>query len=216
MKKTVIVVGAGKGLGNSIARKFGKNDFRVVLMARSKDKMEEYARDMVRDGIEAYPVYADASQPETLTKAVTFVKDKFGMPDVLVYNVGVTSYDAEAGLIDSELLMKRYQVDVASAYHCVKLLDSEEFAAKNGAILMTGGGLALHPEAIFTPLSMDKAALRAMAYLLHDDMKQRGIFVGTVTVCGGIKPDTHFAPDLIAEEYWNLYCKRDKCEIMYQ
>lgn len=216
MKKTVIVVGAGKGLGNSIARKFGTNDFRVVLMARSKEKLREYAKDMIKKGIEAHTVYADASQPETLTKAITFVKDKFGMPDVLVYNVGVTSSDAEAGPIDSEILMRRYQVDVASAYHCAKLLDSEEFAAKHGAILMTGGGLALHPDAVFTPLSMDKAALRAMAYLLHDDMKQRGIFAGIVTVCGGIKPGTHFAPDLIAEEYWNLYCNRDECEVMYQ
>jgi short-subunit dehydrogenase len=31
MKKTIIIVGAGKGLGNAVAKKFGNNEFRVVL-----------------------------------------------------------------------------------------------------------------------------------------------------------------------------------------
>lgn len=33
MKKTLVVVGAGKGLGNAIAKRFAKEDFRVVLLA---------------------------------------------------------------------------------------------------------------------------------------------------------------------------------------
>ena len=32
MKKTIVVVGAGKGLGNGVAEKFGVGGFRVVLM----------------------------------------------------------------------------------------------------------------------------------------------------------------------------------------
>ena len=32
MKKTIVVMGAGKGLGNGVAEKFGNNDFRVILM----------------------------------------------------------------------------------------------------------------------------------------------------------------------------------------
>ena len=35
MKKTIFVLGAGNGCGNRVAEKFGKNDFRVVLMARN-------------------------------------------------------------------------------------------------------------------------------------------------------------------------------------
>ena len=39
MKKTIVVVGAGRGLGNGVAEKFGGNDFRVVLMARSEEHL---------------------------------------------------------------------------------------------------------------------------------------------------------------------------------
>lgn len=37
MKKTMVVLGAGNGCGNRVAEKFGTNDFRVILMSRSKE-----------------------------------------------------------------------------------------------------------------------------------------------------------------------------------
>ena len=38
MKKTIVVVGAGRGLGNGVAEKFGSNDFRVILIAKSGER----------------------------------------------------------------------------------------------------------------------------------------------------------------------------------
>lgn len=38
-KKTIVVVGAGAGLGNHIAEEFGRNGFRVILMARREEKL---------------------------------------------------------------------------------------------------------------------------------------------------------------------------------
>jgi NAD(P)-dependent dehydrogenase (short-subunit alcohol dehydrogenase family) len=73
------------------------------------------------------------------------------------------------------------------------------FRKKNGVIIFTGGGLALYPHPLFTPLSIDKAALRALAFLLNKELAPQGIFVGTVTIAGAIEPDTHFAPELIAQ-----------------
>ena len=34
--KTAVIVGAGKGMGNNIAEKFAQNDFKIVLISRSK------------------------------------------------------------------------------------------------------------------------------------------------------------------------------------
>ena len=50
---------------------------------------------------------------------------------------------------------------------------------------MTGGGVALHPEYTFLPLSMDKAALRAMVYAMSPVLQEKGIYIGLVTICGG-------------------------------
>jgi NAD(P)-dependent dehydrogenase (short-subunit alcohol dehydrogenase family) len=215
MKKTIIIVGAGKGLGNAIARKFGKHDFRVILIARSEAALKEYEEEFTKEGIEVFTHAADVAKPETLTTAFNNVKAKFGIPDVLVYNVGITGLDVP-GTVNSEKLMQHYQIDVASAYHSVQQVVSEEFGKKNGVIILTGGGLALNPYACYTPLSLDKAALRAMAFLLHDELKPQGIFLGTVTIAGAITPNTPFAPELIAEKYWDMYNDRQEKEVLFQ
>lgn len=215
MKKTIVVVGAGKGLGNHVAEKFGRNDFRVILMARGRASLEAYQKEFEDKGIETCIYTADAADPASLTAAFASIKTRFGVPDVLFYNVGITSPDSDR-TVDSTLLMKRYQIDVASAYHCIQQVLSEEFSEKEGTVLLTGGGLSLNPEAAYTPLSMDKAALRAMAQILHKELKEQGVFVGTVMVCGAIRPDTHFAPELIADCFWTLYKERNEFEIIYR
>ena len=111
--------------------------------------------------------------------------------------------------------MNRYRVDVVGAYNTVRLLDTEDFAKKNGAILVTGGGLALQPYAEYLPLSMDKAALRAMVQALSPVLQAKGIYIGTVQVTGVIGSNEHFAPKSIAEEFWKLYTERKHTEVIY-
>ncbi len=213
-KKTIVVVGAGQGLGNHVAKRFGNEGFRVVLMARNGQSLETYREEFTGKGIETHVFVVDAERPETLTGALAQAKQQFGTPDIFVYNVGITTPDTP-GKMDGAELMRHYQVDVASAYHCVQQVADEEFGKKNGVILLTGGGLALCPSAAYLPLSLDKAALRAMTYALHEELKPKGIFVGTVTVCGLIGGDEFFAPSRIAETYWKMYCERKECETVY-
>ncbi len=214
MKKTAVIVGVGPGLGKHIALKFGAMDFRVVLLARKEAALKEYQKDLIMQGIETHYYQADAADDVSLKNAFDKIVERFGMIDALIYNVGVTTLD-EKTHIDTDTLMERYRVDVAGAYTCIRLLDTEEFAGKNGAILITGGKLATQPHFAFLPLSMDKAALRAMVYAMHPVLKEKGIFLGMVTVMGGIAPGSHFAPEKIAEKYWELYTDRSKIEVQY-
>ncbi len=216
MKKTIVVVGAGKGCGNRVAEKFGQNDFRVVLMARNAEHLAQYEQEFEEKGIEVYTKVADAAKLATITKAFDEVKAELGVPDVLFYNVGVTVPDANlTETKDAELLMRRYQVDVASAYHAIQQVLGEEFSRKNGTILVTGGGFGLYPMDEFLPLSMDKAALRAMCIALHNKLKEQNVYVGTLTVTDSIVPGGKCDPALLAEDFWKMYIERGECELMH-
>ena len=114
-----------------------------------------------------------------------------------------------------QTLVDRYVVDVAGAYNCIKLIDTEEFAQKKGAILVTGGGLAMYPYAGYLPLSMDKAALRAMVQALVPVLREKGIYMGTVQVTQTIGSNEQYAPKTIAEEFWKLYTGQETNEIVY-
>ena len=50
-KKTIVVVGAGQGLGNHVAKRFGKEGFRVVLMARNRESLKRYQQEFTENGI---------------------------------------------------------------------------------------------------------------------------------------------------------------------
>ena len=213
MKKTIVIVGAGKGLGNAVGRQFGRNGYRVALLARSEESLRAYETEFGAEGIEVYTHVADAAEGDSLRAALDWVQQEFGAPDVVLYNVGITIPDTAD--MTGEELVRHFRADVAGAYDCARLVATEEFAVKGGAILFTGGGLALYPVHFFTPLSLDKAALRALAYTLHEQMKPRGIYVGTVTVCGSIGGDAYFAPERIAEAYWQLCAERNECEHIY-
>ena len=213
MKKTIVIVGAGKGLGNAVGWQFGKNEYRVVLLARREAALQEYEAEFGAEGLEVYTHVADAAEGDSLRAAMDWVQQEFGAPDVVVYNVGITTPDSPE--MSGDELVRHFRADVAGAYDCARLVATDEFAAKGGAIIFTGGGLALYPVHFFTPLSIDKAALRALAYTLHEQLKPRGIFVGTVTVSGTIGGDSFFAPERIAEAYWQLYTERRECEVVY-
>lgn len=213
MKKTIVIVGAGKGLGNAVGRQFGKNGFRVVLLARREEALRGYEAEFGAEGMEVHTHVADAAEGDSLRAALDWVQQEFGAPDVLVYNVGITAPDPAD--LTGEDLVRHFRADVAGAYDCARLVATDEMATKKGAILFTGGGLALYPVSFFTPLSIDKAALRALAYTLHEQLAPRGIFVGTVTVSGMIGGDAFFAPERIAEAYWQLYAERRACEVVY-
>lgn len=217
MKKTIFIVGAGKGLGSAIGRKFGANDFRVVLMARNAESLKAFEQQFQAEGIEVYTKVADAADDNAMAKALSEAVAEYGTPDVFAYNVGVTIPDSmQVGGITTSVLRDRYQVDVVGAYHCIQQIATEEFAKKNGSILVTGGGLAMYPSAEYLPLSMDKAALRAMVQALHPVMQEKGIFLGLLTVCNVIMEGSTCAPDILADKYWQQYTERKDWEIVCQ
>ncbi len=213
MMKKIFVVGAGRGLGNGVAEKFAQENFQVVLISRSEKNLAEYKRTFAEKNIAVETQAADVSDFENFAATFKNLTEKFGTPDVLFYNVGITAPADEN--INAKNLVDHYIADVAGAFNCVRLLDTKEFAEKHGAILITGGGFALQPYAGYLPLSMDKAALRAMVQALTPVLKAKGIYIGTVQITNVIGSNEKFAPKNIAEEFYKLYDKRETNEIIY-
>ncbi len=214
-KKTIVVVGAGKGMGNHIAEEFGKNDFRIVLISRNQASLDGYAKEFADKGMETYGIATDASDTKSLTSAFSQVRERFGAVDVLVYNTCILEGGKPTELTSAEL-MRHYQVDVASALHCALQVIPGMREKKSGTILFTGGGFALYPMPEYTCVSINKAALRALAVTLNAELSDDGIFTGVVTIMGNVAPGTHYDPADIAKDYWKLYTERKDVEIIFK
>lgn len=214
MEKMIFVIGAGSGLGNGVAEKFARQGFKLVLMARNEERLAGYAAYFADKGYDVETKMVDVTDFSAFAQTFQTAVQEYGTPNVVFYNVGITAPDDKSKL-DAQTLVDHYIADVAGAYNVIKLAVTEDFAAKKGAILVTGGGLALQPYIDYLPLSMDKAALRAMVQALAPSLKERGIYIGTVQVTGRIGSNEHFSPKTIAEKFWELYERQETHEIVY-
>lgn len=216
VKKTAVIIGAGAGMGNHIAERFAKENFAVVLVARRQNLLDEYVAEFAAKGYEAYAKVADASDTLSLTKIFAEIHDQFGVVDVLVYNAALMSAGKFTSL-SSQDLMKHFQIDVASALHCVNLTLPKQLEQKNGTLLFTGGLFGVHPNENYqyACLSMNKAALRSMTIMLNNELKNTGIYAGIVQIMGVVGSNEHFAPKNIAEAYWKLHSEKNSFEYIY-
>ncbi|HEX4376961.1 MAG TPA: SDR family oxidoreductase [Steroidobacteraceae bacterium] len=86
-KPVVIVTGASAGIGDSIARRFASGGYRIVAVARRKERLEQLAKALSKTtAVEV--VECDVTSVEAPRKAVEAAMKAFGRLDCLVNNAG--------------------------------------------------------------------------------------------------------------------------------
>ena len=134
---------------------------------------------------------------------------------MLLYNAAALRKTPPSGL-DPETMVEDFRVNVAGALVAVQKVLPSMQEQKKGTILLTGGGLSLNPYYEYASLSVGKAGIRNLTFSLAQELQPHGIKVGTVTIAGFVKKDTHFDPDKIAEEFWKIHASKQGVEIVYQ
>jgi len=200
------VVGVGPGLGLAVARRFGRDGYRVALVGRRADALEGYRESLQAVDVDAEGFVADAGDPATLEAAFGAIRERLGDPSVLVYNAAVLEPGLSADLAPGKLA-RDFDVNVIGALAAAQQVLPAMRAAGAGTIVFTGGGLSLEPYPRYTALAAGKAALRSLAFSMHKEFAPDGIHVAVVTVCGLIAPGTPFDPDRVADAYWQLHAE---------
>ncbi|MFC0188929.1 3-oxoacyl-[acyl-carrier-protein] reductase [Fictibacillus aquaticus] len=89
--KSVLVTGASRGIGRSIALYLAQKGAKVAVnFSGSEAKANEVVKEIQNAGGEAFAVQADVSNGESVTNMVKQVIETFGSLDVLVNNAGIT------------------------------------------------------------------------------------------------------------------------------
>jgi short-subunit dehydrogenase len=202
--KVCAVIGMGSGVSLAVARRFGRERYRIAAVARSRGSLGAVAESLRFDNVEARCFEADAGDETSLVRVFADIRSQMGDPEVLVYNPSAGAPGPPTSL-NRDALHRDFDVNVVGAVASARECAPAMIRDGHGTILLTGGGLALKPMAEFASLSLGKAAIRSLAFSLAGELEPKGVHVATVTICGFVKEGTRFAPDLIAEEYWRLH-----------
>jgi NAD(P)-dependent dehydrogenase (short-subunit alcohol dehydrogenase family) len=210
MTHTVVVAGAGPGLGASIARRFAEEGCRVGLFARSSGFIEGLAAE-IRDGPgDALAVPTDVTDREAVAEGFEAVREAFGPVDVLVNHA---SGGAWKGLLDlsAEEFERAMAVGPAGGLYCAQEAVGDMLDGEGGTVIFTGATSAVRGNGGALAFSAAKFAVRGMAESMARELGPEGIHVAHVVVDGVIRPpdrgddvDEFLDPDAIAESYWHL------------
>ena len=201
---SLIVIGAGPGIGRSVARRFARDGYGVGILARSHQTVTRTLTDLSNAPV-ALGMRADATQDCELRVALDRLVEALGVPRVVVYNAAIIQTD-DLGELSSQGHLEAWAVNVVGALttaaHILPLMESLD----GSTFIITGGMPVAVPEA--TSLSLGKAGVRALVELLDARFGPRGVHVATVTVGGPVAAGTAFDPDDIADVYWALHRER--------
>jgi len=217
--KTLAIFGAGKGLGLSLAKRFGKEGFQVALVARNAVKLQEMVDELKTMGIESAYFTADIYSKEQIEAAVSAIKEKFGKIDVLEVSPVPGNYPPTSVLnLTIENARDAFEGYAASSINIVNAILPDMLERKDGALLFTTGFSALHPMAMMGNIGVGIAGLRNYVANLHTELQDKGIWVGHrslalfVTEPGDGKVSD---PEVIADMWYKAYAEKDVWEQEY-
>jgi 2-hydroxycyclohexanecarboxyl-CoA dehydrogenase len=101
LKKTVLVTGAGAGMGEAISFRLAREGMAVGVLDINADSVERVAQAINSAGGQALPVVADVSDRDQVEAAIESVREALGPITVLVNNAGVENFTAFAEIDDA-------------------------------------------------------------------------------------------------------------------
>jgi short-subunit dehydrogenase len=117
--KVVIITGASSGIGLACAKAFSKYKAKVVIAARTLEKLKEVAYEIERTGARCLPVKTDVTIEDDCKRLVEATIEKFGRIDILVNNAGI-SMRAIFDEVEIEVLRKVMDVNFWGTVYCTK------------------------------------------------------------------------------------------------
>jgi len=200
----LFLIGMGPGMGLSIARRFGREGYEILMLARHPGKLAEFAALLEKEGIACRSYAANIADPAAFTQMLEMVVAEHPDIDILHYNASAYN-PAPPSEVDLSIFKDDLQINVVGALQSVQAVFPQMAARKSGTIFLTGGGTALNPPADLASLGVGKAGMRNLVFSVAEECKPLGIRVGTITICGMIKAGTRIDPDQIAGKFWEMH-----------
>ncbi len=233
--KTALIIGAGPGLGMSIAHRFGREGYRIALVSRSAARHAAYNSALAEAGIESDAFVADVGEHDQLAAALDAATERFGPVDTVYYGPGAAALGkrpepiAETGTAH----VREAMGIVYPAVDLVQLVLPGMIERGGGSLLFAGGLSAVMPMPPLGGLAVASAALRNYVLTLNAGVAEHGVYAGSLVIGGLIERGDIYRyatshpevfgdvgnmtldPDTIAAGAWDLHSKRDRPEATF-
>ena len=172
--RVVLVTGAGRGIGRTIAETFAADGARVVALDLGADELDRLASDLAATGATVVPEVADVCDPAAVEAVVARAAQRFGRVDVLVNNAGI-NVTGRLEELDAAAWDRCFEVNVRGTFTTCRAVAPVMKQQRSGRILNAASFAAIVPSVGASAYAASKAAVVQFTRTIASELGPWGI-----------------------------------------
>ncbi|KKD05983.1 SDR family NAD(P)-dependent oxidoreductase [Streptomyces sp. WM6386] len=181
--RTVLVTGAGSGIGRSVALAFAAEGAQVVVVGRRREPLDDTATLIEEAGGKALALTADVSRAADVQAVVAAAVDRFGSLDVAVNNAGVFRGGQPLAELSESDWTEQLDINVTGVFHALQAEVRQMRTQPSGGAIVNIASVfgvhARHPGA--TAYAATKAAVSVLTRGAARDHIGDGVRINAVS-----------------------------------
>ncbi|WP_099466777.1 elongation factor P 5-aminopentanone reductase [Konateibacter massiliensis] len=201
--KTVLITGASRGIGASIALKYAKEGFQRIIIAGNKSEKELYElKDLLEEEYHCvcHAFIGDLGEASQADRLFEEIQAKHGSVDILVNNAGI-SYVGLLADMNTEEWNRVIHTNLSSVFYCSKNAIPQMVHKKEGKIINISSVWGIYGASCEVAYSASKGGVNAFTKALAKELAPSNIQVNAIA-CGVI--DTEMNQFLDGQERASL------------
>jgi 3-oxoacyl-[acyl-carrier protein] reductase len=202
--KTILVTGAGRGIGRSLALHFARKGANLALLDTNRDGVDETCAHCAETGVTARSYVADASEEDSVIGALDEVTADFGRLDGLINNAGIVRDALLVKVKDGEVVGKMtladwqavIDVNLTAVFLCAREAAERMIKLASRGVIVNISSISRAGNIGQTNYTAAKAGVAAMTVVWAKELARYGIRVGAVApgfirtpMVEGMKPE---------------------------
>jgi meso-butanediol dehydrogenase/(S,S)-butanediol dehydrogenase/diacetyl reductase len=174
MAKTIVITGAGSGLGRALARRFASDGNTVVLLGRTRTTLDAVSAEL---GPPCHSVVCDVANPDSVRTAFAAIEQRHSKIDVLINNAAIYQPLFVKDATDAQI-SAAMTTNFAGPIYCSRA--AIPLMQRGGHIINISSESVGLPHAMFSLYQGSKAGLERFTKALHAELEPEGIRVTMV------------------------------------
>jgi NAD(P)-dependent dehydrogenase (short-subunit alcohol dehydrogenase family) len=179
--KSVLITGAGRGIGKRLALGFAEAGARVGLLARSQAELDLAKLEIEQAGGNALRLRADVRDLEQLQAAVDRMREIFGGLDVLIASAGVQGPIGPLLSTKPKAWNETIEINLFGVVNSCRAALPPMIEKRSGKIILVVGGGSGHARPNFGAYAASKAAVVRFAECLAVEVSDHNVQVNSIS-----------------------------------
>ena len=192
MKPVCLVIGAGAGIGGTVARRFAREGYHACLCRRTdQEGLERMVAEIEAEGGEASGFLLNAVDDGAIEERVAAIESDIGGIDVAVYNLGAQIGDRALQDTSYKAFEMGWRMGTFGLFRLASAVSPHMEARGNGALLVTSATAAMRGNAGQHSHAAAMGGRRMLCQTLNAELSAKGIHVAHIIIDGAVDaPDT--------------------------